>query len=76
MSILYATIGGQRWPVETWGQVSRAYTGLLTRARGRPVPRCHIVNSDGIIIAHVNEVGAIYSVDPEGKLYDPRNPSP
>ncbi len=76
MSNLYATIGGKRWPVETWGQVSRAYMALLTRARGRPVPRCNIVNGDGVIIATVDQVGAIYSVDPEGKLYDPRNPSP
>lgn len=78
LTVLHATVGKGRYPVESWQQVSQAYTRTI-EALGlgaSRIPLCQIVDQHGIVQAHVSLSGRVWRSDGAGLtgvlLYDPR----
>lgn len=72
MQILSATVGGKKFPVMSWKQVSDAYVATLKASGVDPAlaPSCHLLDEFGQIIAHVATSGRIWNMA-GGLIYDP-----
>mgnify|MGYP003385277410 CR=1 FL=1 len=59
---LTATVGTQRFPIQSWSQVSRAYRALLERfdLGASRAPRCLILDARGRTVAHVSYNGRVW----------------
>lgn len=77
---LYATVGRDVFPVESWEQVSRAYRRLVDHLGlgASQAPPCRIINDDGITVATVSYNGRVWRgidgyVEGAAPIYDPRH---
>jgi len=73
MHILSATVGGKKYPVMSWKQVSDAYVATIKSSGADPAlaPACHLLDEFGQIIAHVQPTGRIWNMA-GGLIYDPK----
>lgn len=70
--MLYATIGGQNWQMDTWEQVSNAYLRLIQHiGRVSRAPQCKIIDAAGEIVAYVTVTGVVWSPDHNQPFFDP-----
>lgn len=79
LTVLHAVVGRNRYPVESWQQVSEAYTRTI-EALGlgaSRVPNCRIEDQHGNVQAHVSYNGRVWRGDGARLtgvlLYDPRS---